>query len=74
LYTSTGESGLSSPAIVNDLVFVATTKPGLYALETSTGHCKWAATNLSGTWVMGAAIYGNYVVTGAGSNLYIYKL
>jgi len=74
LYTNSGESGLSSPAIVNDLVFVATTKPGLYALEASTGHCKWAATNLSGTWVMGAAIYGNYVVTGAGSNLYIYKL
>lgn len=80
MYSPSQECGLSSPSLVNDLVFIATSKPALYALEASTGHCKWAAPNMvvSGTewWTgcMGAAIYGNWVVAAAGTQLYIYTL
>jgi outer membrane protein assembly factor BamB len=69
------EAGLSSPAVVNDLVFVSTTKPAMYALDANTGVCKWAAPGISGgTWAMGPAIYGNYIVLGVGNKVYIYKL
>lgn len=77
------EAGLSSPTLVNDLVFIATSKPALYALEAATGHCKWAAPNmvLSGTepdawWkgCLGAVVYGDTVVAAAGDKLYIYAL
>ena len=73
LYTTT-EAGLSSPAVVNDVVFVSTTKPGLYALDTATGACLWSAMGLSGSWPLGPAIYGNYVVLGVGNNVYVYTL
>jgi outer membrane protein assembly factor BamB len=74
LYTSL-EVGLSSPAVVNDVVFVSTNKTGLYALDAGDGHCLWAATNLpSGAFALGPAIFGNYVVLGAGDKIYIYKL
>ena len=80
MYSPSLECGLSSPSLVNDLVFVATSLPALYALEASTGHCKWAAPNmvLSGgePWrgCLGAVIYGNWVVAAAGDKLYIYTL
>lgn len=70
----TNEAGLSSPAVVNDVVFVSTTKPGFYALDTATGACLWTASGLTGNWPMGPAIYGNYVVLGVGNNVYVYTL
>jgi outer membrane protein assembly factor BamB len=74
MYTSL-EVGLSSPAVVNDVVFVSTNKVGLYALDAGDGHCLWSATGLpSDEFALGPAIYGNYVVLGAGSKLYIYRL
>ena len=84
LYTNPGEAGLSSPAVVNDVVFVSTSTPlspqkaNLYALDAQTGLCLWAAPtiNTSGEYpyCLGPAIYGNYVVIGAGSRVYIYML
>lgn len=78
MYTTPDEAGLSSPAVVNDVVFVSTSKPGLYALDAATGLCLWAAPGLpppSGpTYVLGPAVYGNYVVIGASNNVYIYSL
>ena len=69
------EVGLSSPAVVNDVVFVSTNKIGLYALCAVTGTCLWSAPSLpSGSFALGPSIYGNYVVMGAGNTLYIYKL
>lgn len=70
------EVGLSSPAVVNDVVFVSTDKPGLYALAADTGLCLWSAPGLptSRNYVLGPAVYGNYVVIGAGSTVYIYTL
>jgi outer membrane protein assembly factor BamB len=77
LYQS-GEVGLSSPAVVNDVVFVSTDKAALYAFDVDDGQCLWQASNLpntgSMTFSLGPAIYGNYVAVGAGSNVYVYRL
>jgi outer membrane protein assembly factor BamB len=89
LYTNPGEAGLSSPAVVNDVVFVSTSTPfrpsppspakaNLYALNAATGLCLWAAPTISTSgeypYCLGPAIYGNYVVIGAGNRIYIYVL
>ncbi|HZB43910.1 MAG TPA: PQQ-binding-like beta-propeller repeat protein, partial [Pyrinomonadaceae bacterium] len=77
MYTTPGEAGLSSPAIVNDVVFIATTKSRLYALCAATGLCLWASPPPgAGTfYMMGPAIYGKYVVAGSSNGrLYIYSL
>jgi outer membrane protein assembly factor BamB len=74
MYLPTGEAGLSSPAVVNDVVFIGTSKPGLYALDAATGLCLWSAGGLTGNYVLGAAISGKYVVAGAGNMLHIYSL
>ncbi len=74
MYTSR-EVGLSSPAVVNDVVFVSTDKTGLYALDANTGFCLWSGSGLPlHEFALGPAIYGNYVVMGAGNNIYIYTL
>jgi outer membrane protein assembly factor BamB len=74
MYTS-DETGLSSPAVVNDVVFVSTSKSALYALDAATGLCLWSAPGLpGGQFSLGPAVYGNYVVNGAGKTVYIYKL
>jgi hypothetical protein len=72
---SSFESGLSSPAVVNDVVFVSTDKTAMYAFDAQSGACLWSAPDLpSGEFSLGPAIYGDYVVVGAGSDVYIYKL
>lgn len=77
MYTS-NEAGLSSPAVVNDVVFISTHKTALYALDVDTGLCLWSAPGLpDGGWpiyALGPAIYGNYVIIGAGNSIYIYRL
>jgi outer membrane protein assembly factor BamB len=74
LYSSS-EVGLSSPAVVNDVVFMSTNKTALYAFDAATGLCLWTASDLpTGRFALGPAIYSNYVVMGAGRNLYIFKL
>lgn len=76
MYTTSGEAGLSSPAIVNDVVFISTTKSRLYALCAATGLCLWASPSLAGSfYMMGPAIYGKYVATGSSNGrLYIYSI
>ncbi len=75
---SSHEVGLSSPAVVHDVVFVTTSggaQPGFYALSVKDGHCLWSAGGLpTGQWVLGPSVYGNYVVLGAGDRVYIYRL
>ena len=78
LYT-TRESGLGAPAVVNDVVFVPSHKPGLYAMDTDTGLSLWSApglpvTALPRTFCLGPAVYGDHVVVGAGEAVYIYRL
>ena len=76
MYTTPGETGYSSPAIVNDVVFISTTKMGLYALDASTGLCLWTAGNIgSRGFARGPAVYRNSVVIGTSeANLNVYSL
>jgi outer membrane protein assembly factor BamB len=81
MYQTPLETALSSPAVVNDVVFVTTNKPALYAFNTKDGTFLWSAPGLpqappGGVQNMvniGPAIYGNYVVIGCGQNLYVYS-
>lgn len=75
MYTS-NEAGLSSPALVGDVVFVTTTKPALYALDASSGVCLWSAPDLpaNGRFPLGPAISGNYVANGVGTDLFVYTI
>ncbi|HSR67187.1 MAG TPA: PQQ-binding-like beta-propeller repeat protein [Acidobacteriota bacterium] len=81
VYQRPKEAALSSPAVVNDVVFVSTTDPdnndmSLYALDAATGLCLWAAPKVPGggwpNYALGPAVSGEYVAAGAGSALYIY--
>jgi outer membrane protein assembly factor BamB len=78
LYTTPSEAGLSSPAVVNDVLFVSTSKTALYALSVDNGFCLWQAPGMpSGGWpnyCLGPAVYGNWVVVGAASKVLIYHL
>jgi outer membrane protein assembly factor BamB len=80
MYTTPGESGMSSPAVVNDVVFMSTSKIGLYAFDASTGTCLWSPGSLGGPgYARGPAIYRNHVVIGthtswSSGTLYIYSL
>jgi len=78
MYLTPGEVGLSSPAVAEGVVFVSTSKPGLYAFDIETGLCLWTADNLGPstlqTYILGPAIFGDYVVIGAGNMLHIYWL
>ncbi|MDQ3849137.1 MAG: PQQ-binding-like beta-propeller repeat protein [Actinomycetota bacterium] len=74
MYT-TLEVGLSSPAVVNDIVFVSTNRAGLYAFSAENGVCLWTAPTLpTRQFVLGPAIYGDHVVIGAGPQIFIYTL
>lgn len=82
VYTTAREAALSSPAVVNDVVFVSTTKPALYAFNARTGQCLWEAPGIAAAparHALGPAIYGNFVVNGIAEgnrsgHLYIYSL
>jgi outer membrane protein assembly factor BamB len=82
LYTNSSESGLSSPAVVNDVVFMATTYVSLYAFSVSDGTLLFedrlgeqtGGFNGGYGYCMGPAVCGNYVVAGAGGVLRIYGI
>lgn len=73
MYSFAGESGLSSPAVANDVVFVSTSKVAIYAYKVSDGTLLWAdpignqTLGLNGGYgyCLGPAIWGKYVVAGA---------
>jgi hypothetical protein len=73
MYT-TNEVGLSSPAVVDDVVFVSTGKLGRYALCAHTGLCLWQGAGQAGGFILGPAIYDKYVVIGNGSQVNIHSL
>ncbi len=90
LYRTGGESGLSVPAVANDVVFMATSNVALYAFAASNGNLLWADTDgfgpqtggMSGGYgyCLGPAVAGDFVVAGAlvasetGGVLNIYRL
>lgn len=73
MYTTAGESGLSSPAVVNDVVFCTTSKISIYAFDVRDGTLLWNADlgmqtdgyNGGYGYCLGPAIWKNYVVAGA---------
>lgn len=73
MYRTPGESGLSSPAVVNDLVFCSTSKVALYAFDAYSGKMLWqdqlgaqtGGMNGGYGYCLGPAIAGDYVVAGA---------
>jgi outer membrane protein assembly factor BamB len=73
MYTTAGESGLGSPAVVNDVVFCATSKVSIYAFDVRDGTLLWWDNLGSQTdgdnggygYCIGPAIWKNYVVAGA---------
>jgi outer membrane protein assembly factor BamB len=75
LYQNVGERALSSPAVVDDLVFVTTNLPALYAFETITGAKLWQAGDLTngGAEILGPAVSGDFVVIGYQSSIHIYQ-
>jgi outer membrane protein assembly factor BamB len=87
MYRTPAESGLSSPAVVNDIVFCSTTKVALYAFSAVDGCPLWSdqlgdqTGGMSGNYgyCLGPAIWENYVVAGAlvfgrGGILRVYSL
>jgi outer membrane protein assembly factor BamB len=75
MYQNAGESGISVPAVVNDVVFMATTQVALYAFAATDGTLLWNDMVNFGSqtqgfmggygYCLGPAIWGNYVVAGA---------
>jgi len=89
MYQTPSESGLSSPTIVNDVVFSSTSKIALYAFNAHTGELLWEDRlgeptggpfgRAGNGYCVGAAISGDTVVAGGlvfgrGGVLRIYKL
>ncbi|MDJ0842155.1 MAG: PQQ-binding-like beta-propeller repeat protein [Acidobacteriota bacterium] len=88
MYTTPGEAGLASPAVVNDVVFMSTSRVALYAFDANTGKMLWEDRlgNQTGGfkggygYCLGPAAAGDYVVAGAlvfgtdGGVLRIYSL
>lgn len=75
MYQNAGESGISVPAVVNDVVFMSTTQVALYAFSATDGTLLWNDMVNFGSqtegfmggygYCMGPAIWSNYVVAGA---------
>jgi outer membrane protein assembly factor BamB len=73
MYRTPGESGLSSPAVANDVVFCATSKIAVYAFHAYTGKMLWedqlgiqtGGMNGGYGYCLGPAVSGDYVVAGA---------
>ena len=83
MYANPREVALSSPAFVNNVIFVTTNAAALYAFDALSGRLLWQANDLGtpsrGSQAanivnIGPAVYGNYVVIGTGaSKLLIYS-
>jgi outer membrane protein assembly factor BamB len=73
MYRTPGESGLSSPVVVNDLVFCSTSKVAVYAFDAYSGKMLWqdqlgeqtGGMNGGYGYCLGPAIAGDYMVAGA---------
>ena len=88
MYRTPGESGLSSPAVVNDVVFCSTSKIAVYGFHAYTGKMLWkdelgeqtGGFNGGYGYCLGPAVSGDYLVAGAlvfgrrGGVLRIYSL
>ena len=79
MYLTPGEAGFSSPALVNDLVFMSTSRPALYAFDSETGLGLWSAPGFGpaqpNSFTLGPVVYGDYVIVGSANlGLLVYGL
>lgn len=73
MYRTPGESGLSSPLVVNDLVFCSTSRVAVYAFDAYSGKMLWedplgeqtGGMNGGYGYCLGPAVSGDYMVAGA---------
>lgn len=73
MYQTAGESGLSSPTVVNDVVFCTTSNISIYAFDVRDGTLLWhddmgmqtEGYNGGYGYCLGAAAWQNYIVAGA---------
>ena len=69
MYTTPGESGFSSPVLVNGLVLLSTSRPALYAFDQDTGLCLWSAPGFGpvvpNSFTLGPVVFGDYVIVGS---------
>jgi outer membrane protein assembly factor BamB len=72
MYTTTGETGYSSPAVVNDVIFMSTTQMGLYAFDAASGLCLWSADPVSSRrrgYIRGPVVYRDFLVIGTSRSI-----
>jgi outer membrane protein assembly factor BamB len=79
LYAHDGEAGFASPVLLNDVVMMSTSRPGMYAFAADTGLPLWQAPGLGApapnSFTLGPAAYGDYLVVGSANvGLLIYSL
>jgi outer membrane protein assembly factor BamB len=79
MYTTPGEAGFSSPVLVNDLVFLSTSRPGLHAFATENGLAVWSASGfgppMPNSFTLGPVVFGDFVIVGtANLGLLVYSL
>jgi outer membrane protein assembly factor BamB len=79
MYTTPGEAGFASPVLVNDVVFMSTSRPGLYAFDAESGLALWRAPGMGpvveNSFTLGPAVYGDFVIVGsAHRGLLVYSL
>jgi outer membrane protein assembly factor BamB len=73
MYRTPGESGLSSPVVVNDVVFCSTSKVAVYAFDAYSGKLLWhddlgeqtGGMNGGYGYCLGPAVSGDFMVAGA---------
>jgi glucose dehydrogenase len=73
MYQTAGESGISSPAVVNDVVICTTSRIAIYAFDVRDGTLLWYddmgmqtdGYNGGYGYCLGAAVWKNYIVAGA---------
>jgi outer membrane protein assembly factor BamB len=69
-----GQTGLSSPSVVNDVAFITTSgMAAIYAFAANSGKCLWATSPPGRVWPLGVAIWQDAVVAAAGDRLLVYR-
>jgi outer membrane protein assembly factor BamB len=79
MYTTPGEAGFAAPVLVNDLLFMSTSRPGLYAFDAESGVPLWSAPGFGpprpNSFSLGPVVFGDYVVcTSANLGMLVYSL
>ena len=58
------------PIVIDGIVYAISSNGNMYALNATTGECKWNSCTNSGNYVVSPAVYGGIVYSGANSSGY----